>query len=271
MTPAEKDNVWGMMVSSFCDPYVGRIPSRVALPARNVKKKGIRALFIIYFMTFLEFLCIFFYNIDMFGGMNMNYQLEMEKQMEEIPEGEKLLLHVCCAPCSSTCLERLANHFQVVLFYYNPNISEEEEYQKRLDELKRFVSSISMKYPIQILEGKYEPEKFQEMAKGLEEEPERGKRCFLCYQMRLTEAAKVADLQKIPYFCTTLTLSPHKNVNWLNEIGELLDHEYHSHYLYSDFKKKGGYQRSIELSLKYHLYRQDYCGCIYSKKNKKEE
>ena len=196
----------------------------------------------------------------------MNYDLEMEKQMSELEEGSSLLLHACCAPCSSAVLERLSSFFRITIFYYNPNIDKEEEYQKRIQELKRFLSCIHPKYPVSLIEGKYEPEKFKAIAVGLEQEPERGKRCYKCYQLRLEETAKIAENLGFPNFCTTLTLSPHKNSDWLNEIGEKLNNQYHTNYLYSDFKKKNGYKRSIELSKEYHLYRQDYCGCIYSKR-----
>ena len=196
----------------------------------------------------------------------MNYDLEMEKQMSNLREGSKLLLHACCAPCSSAVLERLSNFFEITILYYNPNITEKEEYLKRIEELKKLVSLVNYKYPITVLEGKYEPDKFFEMAKGLEKEPERGKRCYKCYEMRLEETAKIADELGFENFCTTLTLSPHKNVDWVNEIGKELNNKYQANYLYSDFKKKEGYKRSIVLSKEYNLYRQDYCGCIYSKK-----
>ncbi len=195
----------------------------------------------------------------------MNYDLEMEKQMSTLKEGSKLLLHACCAPCSSAVLERLGNFFDITIFYYNPNIDQEEEYQKRIKELKRLIKEFPTKYPIKLIEGNYEPEKFKEIAHGLEEEKERGKRCYKCYELRLEETAKIAEKLGFENFCTTLTLSPHKNSNWLNEIGERLGNQYQTNYLYSDFKKKNGYKRSIELSKEYDLYRQDYCGCIYSK------
>lgn len=201
----------------------------------------------------------------------MNYDLEMEKQMKNIEEGSKLLLHACCAPCSSAVLERLANFFKISIFYYNPNITEEDEYRKRINELKRFVSVFKTKYPVEIIEGNYEPERFMEMAKGLEEEKERGKRCYKCYGLRLEETAKIAEELGFNHFATTLTLSPHKNANWINEIGEELNKKYKSNYLYSDFKKKEGYKKSIELSKVYNLYRQDYCGCIYSKRVRQGE
>ena len=194
----------------------------------------------------------------------MNYDLEMEKQMEMIPEGTELLLHACCAPCSSAVLERISNHFKISIFYYNPNITDYDEYVKRIDEIKKLISLVNAKYPISLIEGNYEPEKFFEMVKGLELEPERGRRCYKCYSLRLDETAKMAEKLGFNYFCTTLTLSPHKNSDWINEIGENLNDKYNSTYLYSDFKKKNGYKRSIELSRDYNLYRQDYCGCIYS-------
>ena len=200
----------------------------------------------------------------------MNYDLEMEKQIKNIKEGDTLLLHACCAPCSSACLERLGDYFNISIFYYNPNITEEDEYIKRINEIKKFISEFKTKYPIKLIEGRYDPNEFFDMAKGLESEPERGSRCYKCYKLRLKESAKVASDLGFDYFCTTLTLSPHKNSNWINEIGEELDKEYTSTYLYSDFKKKNGYKRSIELSREYDLYRQDYCGCIYSKMERDE-
>ena len=200
----------------------------------------------------------------------MNYDLEMEKQISNLEEGSKLLLHACCAPCSSAVLSRLANFFKISILYYNPNITEETEYRKRIDELKRFVSVFKTKYPVEIIEGEYDPNIFLNMAKGLELEPERGKRCYECYKLRLEETAKQAELLGFDNFATTLTLSPHKNANWINEIGEELNKKYKSNYLYSDFKKKEGYKKSIELSREYNLYRQDYCGCIYSKRNRQD-
>ena len=201
----------------------------------------------------------------------MNYDLEMEKQISNLKEGDSLLLHACCAPCSTACLERVANFFKVTIFYYNPNITDESEYRKRIEEIKKLLTLINPKYKVELLEGNYDPNKFFDMAKGLETEPERGKRCYKCYEMRLEETAKIASKLGFNNFCTTLTLSPHKNANWINEIGEKLNKEYDSNYLYSDFKKKEGYKRSIELSKEYNLYRQDYCGCIYSKRDKQDE
>ncbi len=194
----------------------------------------------------------------------MNYEIEMNKQLQKIPLGTKLLLHACCAPCSSAVLERLGNIFEITIYYYNPNITDKEEYQKRINEIQKFIEKFPTKYKISLIEGCYEPEKFFSIAKGLEEEKERGKRCYLCYKLRLEETAKLAEYLHFPYFATTLTLSPYKNSNWLNEIGQNL--KYNTTYLYSDFKKNNGYKKSIELSKEYNLYRQNYCGCIYSKK-----
>ena len=192
----------------------------------------------------------------------------MEEQIKGIKEGTKLLLHACCAPCSSSVLERLADYFEISIFYYNPNITEKNEYQKRIEEIKKLISLIHPKYKVTLIEGNYEPEKFFNCVKGLENEPERGTRCFKCYELRLKETAKIAEQLNFEYFCTTLTLSPHKNSKWINEIGEHLNSEYNTNYLYSDLKKKEGYKRSIELSKQYNLYRQDYCGCIYSRREK---
>ena len=191
--------------------------------------------------------------------------------MNSIKEGTPLLLHACCAPCSSAVLERIGNFFKVTIFYYNPNITNEEEYRKRIDEIKRFISSFKTKYPISLEEGNYDPMEFFNISRGLEKEPERGKRCYKCYQLRLNETARIAEKLGYDYFCTTLTLSPHKNSNWINEIGEDLNNKYNSTYLYSDFKKKNGYKRSIELSSEYNLYRQNYCGCVYSIRDKMDE
>ena len=194
----------------------------------------------------------------------MNYDLMMQEQINNAKEGSKLLLHACCGPCSSTCLERLGNFFDISILYYNPNISDKREYDKRVCEIKKFINSFKTKYPIKLIEGRYEPMEFFEIAKGLENEPERGERCYKCYNLRLEETAKVADELGFDFFATTLTLSPYKKADRLNEIGSCLDKKYYSTYIYSDFKKKNGYKRSIELSYQYDMYRQDYCGCVYS-------
>ena len=200
----------------------------------------------------------------------MNYDKLMEEQIASSQEGSTLLLHACCAPCSSAVLERLSNFFKITIIYYNPNITEEKEYLKRLTELKDFIKKIKTKYPINIIDTRYDPKEFFTIAKGLEKEKERGKRCYECYKLRLEETAKVAKKQGFDFFTTTLTLSPYKNTTWLNEIGEELSKKYQASYLYSDFKKKNGYKRSIELSKEYNLYRQDYCGCIYSQLEREE-
>lgn len=197
----------------------------------------------------------------------MNYDLEMEKELKNLNGKPSLLLHACCAPCSSAVLERIAKYFNITILYYNPNITQEEEYEKRLKEIENFVKKINIKN-IKVLRGRYNPKEFFDIATGLEEEKERGKRCYKCYELRLEETAKIAEQKNFDYFTTTLSISPHKNSNWLNEIGQNLNKKYIPKYLYADFKKKNGYKRSIELSKKYHLYRQDYCGCIYSKKER---
>ena len=197
----------------------------------------------------------------------MNYNNEMYKQLKSIEEGTKLLLHACCAPCSSAVLEKLANFFEITIYYYNPNISDESEYKKRINEIKRFIKEYKTKYKVKLIEGKYEPNKFNEMAKGMEDLPEKGKRCYYCYEMRIKDTARVAEKYEFPYFTTTLSLSPHKNAKWINEIGKNIAKDLSTTFLYSDFKKEEGYKRSIELSKEYNLYRQNYCGCIYSKKS----
>lgn len=198
-----------------------------------------------------------------------NYQKEMEKIIAGF-EGEKktLLLHSCCAPCSSAVLEKLQEVFAITVFYYNPNISARQEYEKRVEEQKRLIRALNEKnpaHPIAIIDGDYEPEVFYEMAKGMENCPEGGERCFHCYRLRLEKTAKIAKEEGFDYFTTTLTISPLKNAGKLNEIGEELAKEYGCTFLPSDFKKKEGYKRSIELSKEYGLYRQNYCGCAFSK------
>lgn len=178
----------------------------------------------------------------------------------------KLLLHVCCAPCSSHVLETLNGEYEITVFFYNPNITEEVEYDKRFNELTRFVSEAPFATEVDVVNGRYEPEVFFEMARGLEEEPERGSRCYKCYEQRMREAALYAKENGFDIYTTSLSISPHKNATWLNEIGERLSKEFSVDYLYSDFKKKNGYARSIQLSKEYNLYRQDFCGCIFSKK-----
>lgn len=199
--------------------------------------------------------------------MNTNYQIEMEniiKKEQEKNHIPTLLLHSCCAPCSSYVLETLSSYFRITIFYYNPNIYPEEEYLKRKEEEKRFISEFPSKYPISFLDCDYDSKSFYEIAKGLENLKEGDKRCYLCYQLRLEKTAKEAKIQGFDYFTTTLSISPYKNSKWINEIGIQLEEKYQVPYLKADFKKKNGYKRSIELSNHYGLYRQDYCGCIYS-------
>ncbi len=184
---------------------------------------------------------------------------------------ERLLLHVCCAPCSSYVMELLAEEYDITLYFYNPNITEESEYKKRYIELQRFLQEAPFTVGITALDGGYSPTPFFEMSKGLEDEPERGSRCYRCYELRMEETARFAEENGFDVFTTTLSISPHKNAKWINEIGERLKNTYQIGYLYSDFKKKNGYARSIELSKEYHLYRQDYCGCVFSKKEKQQK
>lgn len=203
------------------------------------------------------------------NDVNRNYQKELDKLISGIASdnGTKtLLLHSCCAPCSSYVLEYLSEYFSITLFYYNPNIYPSEEYEKRVDEQENLIKEINkkIKNKISFIEGKYDSDRFYEMARGLENVKEGGERCFKCYELRLREAALLAKQLKFDYFTTTLSISPMKNARKLNEIGERLAAEYNIAHLTSDFKKKNGYKRSIELSKEYNLYRQDYCGCVFS-------
>ncbi len=195
--------------------------------------------------------------------MKENYDKKMQKQMLSAEKGATLLLHSCCAPCSSACLERLKEHFRITVLYYNPNIDEREEYEKRKAEQIRFLEETGW---ADLLDCDYDEEAFERLAKGLEQEPERGKRCYACYALRLNKTAETAAEKGFDYFATTLTLSPHKNADWLNELGEKAGGRYEVKYLYSDFKKQGGYYRSTALSAEYGLYRQDFCGCRFSKR-----
>ncbi len=227
--------------------------------------------------------------------MNRNYQKEMEHVIQKLQEEHSvptLLLHSCCAPCSSYVLEYLSRYFRITVYYYNPNIYPPEEYWKRVKEQENFIRRFSEHamekqadrnqqlagddwqgqqetapafHAIDFAEGRFEQDRFYELVKGFEHLPEGGERCFLCYEMRLREAAKYARQQNMDYFTTTLSISPLKNAQKLNEIGEKLAKEYGVAYLCSDFKKKEGYKRSVELSKEYGMYRQDYCGCVFSK------
>ncbi|MBR1759057.1 MAG: epoxyqueuosine reductase QueH [Lachnospiraceae bacterium] len=198
-----------------------------------------------------------------------NYQKELDHIIEEKQQKQEvptLFLHACCAPCSSYCLEYLSQFFAITVFYYNPNISPKEEYVRRTEELRRFASEVTFTHPVKILVGAYEPMRFYEAVRGLEDEPEGGERCTECFKLRLSKAVSEADARGFDYVTTTLTISPLKDVERLNRIGEALCEHTNVTWLPSDFKKKNGYLRSIELSKEHDLYRQDYCGCIFSKK-----
>lgn len=204
----------------------------------------------------------------------MNYQKELDKLIEKLQKEQKvprLLLHSCCAPCSSYVLEYLSNYFEITVFYYNPNIFPENEYTKRILEQQMLISDMKMKHPVSFMAGNYDRKRFYDIAAGLEHLKEGGERCFKCYELRLEEAAKIAVEGEFDYFTTTLSISPMKNAEKLNEIGTTLGKKYGVSYLQSDFKKKNGYKRSIELSKTYDLYRQDYCGCEFSFRDRQLE
>lgn len=235
--------------------------------------------------NFVNYFCTFFRTIPLsftsatflvkLGRMNFrkeathlkqNYQLVLEKTIQNLQkEGKRpsLLLHSCCGPCSSYVMEYLAQYFDITIFYYNPNIAPEAEFRFRAEEQERLIGEMGL--GVKFILGNYDPERFFALAKGHETEPEGGERCFKCYRLRLEEAAKAAKDGGFDYFTTTLSISPHKNAQVLNELGKEISDAYGVSYLFSDFKKKNGYRRSCELSVEYNLYRQDYCGCPYSK------
>lgn len=202
-------------------------------------------------------------------GMNKrNYQKELDDTIEQITKENRiptLLLHSCCAPCSSYVLEYLSKYFAITVLYYNPNIYPPDEYTYRLEEQKNLIQAMPFSNPVELVSDTYDSERFYELVRGLEDVPEGGIRCETCFRMRLQKTAEIAKEKKMDYFTTTLSISPLKNADTLNRIGEELAVEYKIPYLHSDFKKKDGYKRSIELSKEYHLYRQEYCGCIFSK------
>lgn len=208
-----------------------------------------------------------------------NYQKMLDEILADKENyGKKLLLHSCCAPCSSYVLEYLRGFFRITVFYYNPNITEEPEYHKRVEEQKRLIREWNRRedvgkeaFPIEIIEGDYERELYFERIKGLEACREGGERCFACFLLRLEKTAALGKEEGADYFTTTLTISPLKNAQKINEIGEQLAKEYGISFLPSDFKKKNGYKRSVELSEEYGLYRQDYCGCIFSRMEREEK
>ena len=201
----------------------------------------------------------------------INYQKELDKITDSLNgDVPKLFLHSCCAPCSSYTLEYLSNYFDITVYYFNPNISPKAEFDKRYAEQKRLIEALPSKHPIKLVCGEYDYNDFLKIAKGYEDVPEGGERCFRCYRMRLESTAKLAKKQGFDYFCTTLSISPLKSSQKINEIGYEVAEKYGIKWLPSDFKKKEGYKRSIELSREYQLYRQNFCGCVFSKENKDE-
>lgn len=194
-----------------------------------------------------------------------NYANKLKEIIDKLDYKPKLLLHSCCAPCSSYVITYLYDYFDITILYYNPNIYPYEEYKKRKDEQIRLISNFN---GVKIIDCDYDNDIYNEVIKGLENEPERGSRCTKCFYLRLNKTGEIAKKNDFEYFCTTLTVSPYKNAKLLNEIGEDISKKYDIKWLYSDFKKNDGYKKSIELSKKYDLYRQDYCGCIYSKRDK---
>lgn len=198
--------------------------------------------------------------------MNESYYNLQVKELAKINKPKKLLLHSCCAPCSSHVITLLTNYFDITILYYNPNIAPQKEYLKRKEEQIKLINEIDTINKIDIMDCDYDNNIYMENIKGYEECKERGERCTICFNLRLEKTALLAAGNKYDYFCTTLSVSPYKNANLINEIGMKLSQKYHIKWLYSDFKKQDGYKKSIELSKKYHLYRQDYCGCIYSQR-----
>lgn len=196
----------------------------------------------------------------------MNYNEEMKKIINQ-NKNSSLLLHSCCGPCSSSVIEKISLHLDITVLFYNPNIEPFNEYLKRKEEQIRLLKEMNIKY----YDIDYLNEEYREKIKGYESEPENGKRCLLCYELRLTKAAEIAKKNNFDFFTTTLSVSPYKNSKIINELGIRIGEEYNISYLVSDFKKEEGYKRSIELSNIYKLYRQDYCGCIFSKRRKNEE
>lgn len=194
-----------------------------------------------------------------------NYDLQFDNIVKGLEVKKRLLLHACCAPCASSVLERVTPYFDVTIYFYNPNITDRSEYLHRYNELLRFVSTVYGD-KIKVIDGGFEPQSFIEAARGLEDEPERGLRCDKCFYLRLKKTAELAKVGLYDYYCTTLSVSPHKNAQLLNELGFKIEQEELVKWLPSDFKKKQGYVRSIELSREYDLYRQNYCGCVFSQK-----
>ena len=202
--------------------------------------------------------------------MAENYDKWLDKKIHQLIEkGEvpTILLHSCCAPCSSYVIEYLSNYFYITILYYNPNISPIQEYEKRKAEQVRLIHTMKTKYPVKIMDCDYDNDLYEKSIQGLELEPEKGKRCTVCFKLRMSKTASLAQKNHFDYFGTTLTVSPYKNAMLINSIGSELEERYHVSFLFSDFKKRNGYKRSIELSSLYGLYRQNYCGCKYSKRD----
>jgi len=194
----------------------------------------------------------------------MNYQQEQDEIIKSLTDVPSLLLHSCCGPCSSYCLETLSKHFNVTVLWYNPNIHPEDEYNLRFETQKKIINGLKTLHPVKLLTLEYDSNNYFEAVKGLENEKEGGARCTECFKMRLERCARTAREYGFDWFTTTLTVSPHKNAPLINEIGNAMAEKYGVSFLPSDFKKKEGYKRSIELSKEYNLYRQNYCGCVYS-------
>ena len=197
--------------------------------------------------------------------MKENYSVKCENILNNLDGKKKLLLHSCCGPCISYVISYLTNYFDINILYYNPNIYPYDEYLKRKQEQIKLINEIDCSNNLDIMDCDYDNDLYEKCIIGLENEPERGNRCMVCYNLRMEKTAKMAKECNYDYFCTTLSVSPYKNSEWINKIGEKLQNKYNINWLYSDFKKKDGYKQSILLSKKYNLYRQDYCGCIYSK------
>lgn len=197
----------------------------------------------------------------------MNYQIVLENTLKNLKEKKTLLLHACCAPCSSYVIEYLSNYFDITILFYNPNINNDIEYNKRLQELERFVKEFKTNNHVKVISLGYNHDEYLQTVLGLEEEKEGGSRCLKCYRLRIEKTFEYAKQYNFDYVTTTLTISPLKNSQVINKIGSELENIYHINYLYSDFKKKEGYKRSIVLSHEYNLYRQDYCGCEFSKRD----
>lgn len=201
-----------------------------------------------------------------------NYYIDFEKVIRgiDLENPPSLLLHSCCGPCSTSVLELLSDYFKVTLLYYNPNIYPSDEYYKRLEEQKKVLDKVNGRFEIKFLEGRYDPAEYFDAVKGVEQLPEGSQRCFNCYEIRLKEAAQFAKNLNMDYFATTLSVSPYKNAQIINEIGEKIANEYEVKHLPNDFKKKDGYKKSVELSKSWNIYRQDYCGCPFSKREAEE-